>query len=49
MTGLQARLPSQACFSPRTKKLHMQVVSYLHVTDAKMEAQAQLKLEALQK
>lgn len=49
MTELQAKLPSQACLSPQTKKLHIEVVSHLHVTDAKLEAQAQLKLEALQK
>ncbi|KAF4070784.1 hypothetical protein AMELA_G00277550 [Ameiurus melas] len=49
MNELQAILPSQACFSPQTKKLHIQVVSYLHVTDAKLEAQAQLKLDALQR
>lgn len=49
MNELQAILPSQVCFSPQTEKLHIQVVSYLHVTDAKLEAQAQLKLEALQR
>ncbi|MCI4389446.1 hypothetical protein PGIGA_G00098050 [Pangasianodon gigas] len=49
VTELHARLPSQACFSPQTKKLHIQVVNHLHMTDAKLEAQAQLKLEALQR
>lgn len=49
VTKLQACLPSQACFSPRIKNLHIQFVSHLYVTHAKLEAQAQLKLEALQR
>ncbi|XP_046692457.1 nesprin-2-like isoform X2 [Silurus meridionalis] len=49
MAELQTRLPPQACFSPQTEKLHIQVVSYLQVTDAKLKAQAQVKLEALQR
>lgn len=49
MTELQTQLPSLACFSPQIKELHIQVASHLHVIDAKLEAQAQLKLEALQR
>ncbi|GAA6103692.1 nesprin-2 [Tachysurus ichikawai] len=48
ITEFQARLPSQACFSPQTKTLHIQFVSHLYVTHAKVEAQAQLKLETIQ-
>ncbi|KAK2864041.1 hypothetical protein Q7C36_003195 [Tachysurus vachellii] len=48
ITEFQARLPSQACFSPQTKTLHIQFLSHLYVTHAKVEAQAQLKLETIQ-
>lgn len=49
LTEIQARLPSQACFSSQIKRLHIQVVSHLHVIEAKLEAQALLKLENLQR
>ncbi|KAK3542505.1 hypothetical protein QTP86_027710 [Hemibagrus guttatus] len=49
VTEIQARLPSQACFSPQTETLHIQFLSYLYVTHAKLHAQAQFKLEDLQR
>ncbi|XP_067239734.1 nesprin-2-like isoform X8 [Chanodichthys erythropterus] len=55
--GFQARLsevgvcvPQQKCLSiPLTEQLHIEVLSHLLVQDAKLEAQAQLRLEALQR
>ncbi|KAK2883496.1 hypothetical protein Q8A67_017133 [Cirrhinus molitorella] len=55
--GFQARLsevgasvPQQTCLSiPLTEQLHIEVLSHLLVQDAKLEAQAQLRLEALQR
>ncbi|XP_058234972.1 nesprin-1 isoform X2 [Hemibagrus wyckioides] len=49
VTEIQERLPSQACFSPQTETLHIQFLSYLYVTHAKLHAQAQFKLETLQR
>lgn len=55
--GFQARLsevgasvPQQTCLSiPLTEQLHIKVLSHLLVQGAKLEAQAQLRLEALQR
>lgn len=55
--GFQARLsevgvciPQQKCLSiPLTEQLHIEVLSHLLVQDAKLEAQAQLRLEVLQR
>ncbi|KAK7133211.1 hypothetical protein R3I94_015172 [Phoxinus phoxinus] len=55
--GFQARLsevgacvPQQTCLSiPLTEQLHIEVFSHLLVQDAKLEAQAQLRLKALQR
>ncbi|XP_016380976.1 nesprin-2-like [Sinocyclocheilus rhinocerous] len=55
--GFQARLsevgasvPQQTCLSiPLTEQLHIEVLSHLIVQDAKLESQAQLRLEALQR
>ncbi|KAF4099427.1 hypothetical protein G5714_019553 [Onychostoma macrolepis] len=55
--GFQARfsevgasVPQQTCLSiPLTEQLHIKVLSHLLVQDAKLEAQAQLRLEALQR
>lgn len=55
--GFQARLsevgaciPQQTCLSiPLTEQLHIKVFSHLLVQDAKLEAQAQLRLKALQR
>ncbi|XP_051511030.1 LOW QUALITY PROTEIN: nesprin-2-like [Myxocyprinus asiaticus] len=42
------RIPQHTCLSvPQTEQLHIQVLSHLLVQDAKLEAQAQLRLEAL--
>ncbi|XP_036438507.1 LOW QUALITY PROTEIN: nesprin-2 [Colossoma macropomum] len=50
MAEIQSRLPQQACFSViHTEKLHIQVLSQLLVSDAILEAQAQLKLKTLQR
>ncbi|RXN16323.1 nesprin-2-like protein [Labeo rohita] len=55
--GFQARLsdvgasvPQMTCLSiPLTEQLHIKVLSHLLVQDAKLEAQAQLRLETLQR
>ncbi|XP_052441872.1 nesprin-2-like isoform X3 [Carassius gibelio] len=57
VTDFQARLsdvgasvPQQTCLSiPLTEQLHIEVLSHLLVQDAKLEAQAQLRLESIQR
>ncbi|XP_051954461.1 nesprin-2-like [Xyrauchen texanus] len=42
------RIPRHTCLSiPQTEHIHIQVLSHLLVLDAKLEAQAQLRMEAL--
>lgn len=50
LSEVGASVPQQTCLSiPLTEQLHIKVLSHLLVQDAKLEAQAQLRLEALQR
>ncbi|XP_043093802.1 nesprin-2 isoform X3 [Puntigrus tetrazona] len=50
LSEVGASVPQQTCLSiPLTEQLHIEVLSHLLVQDAKLEAQAQLRLEALQR
>ncbi|XP_052390559.1 nesprin-2 isoform X4 [Carassius gibelio] len=50
LSEVGASVPQQTCLSiPLTEQLHIKVLSHLLVQDAKLEAQAQLRLEVLQR
>ncbi|TRY94947.1 hypothetical protein DNTS_013096, partial [Danionella cerebrum] len=50
LSKVGACVPQQTCFSiSQTKQLHIEALSRLLVQDAKLEAQAQIRLEALQR
>ncbi|XP_059369612.1 nesprin-2-like [Carassius carassius] len=50
LSDVGASVPQQTCLSiPLIEQLHIEVLSHLLVQDAKFEAQAQLRLEALQR